>query len=492
MFKKNTKEHLSTDRVEPEIDSTQSLDQPEVKVRVHTPSKKLKTEKKSNWFNWFVPLLLISIGIGFLVLYPAPDKQQIAQPKVNEGKTTAPVEIIFNAQSLSKELVSRYFNGTEEDRNEQTNALEKTLDVLNISSNPQAAKALSELQSSNINAAKKSLITLASTQSNLQESSQTWINIGNIQNLSSSRQALQAYKKASDIDPENVKAYSRQGHVYRQLKQFDLAEKAYKRVQSFGNQSTANQALTLAKFGVLNVSKGKLVEAEDAFNESLSIYKKIQDDAGIANMSFNLANLYKGSERFVQAENYYKTALTNFTELNGFKKMADIHAALGGLYQSMQLNTKAQKQYEIALELNTNNNFDESKPAIYKSLGEIAEESGDTEKAQAYFAKAQGIDPNVTQDNSFADELGKQAIASRKQQNFLKAEEQHKQAIRIYQQNKSIAGTISQQINLGFLYKVWGKIDLACLVWRDTLMISTRANSNRTSRVQKLVDSSCR
>ncbi len=492
MFKKNTKEHLLTDRVEPEVGSTQSLDQPEVKVRVHTPSKKLKTEKKSNWFNWFVPLLLISIGIGFLVLYPAPDKQQIAQPKVNEGKTTAPVEIIFNAQSLSKELVSRYFNGTEEDRNEQTNALEKTLDVLNISSNPQAAKALSELQSSNINAAKKSLITLASTQLNLQESSQTWINIGNIQNLSSSRQALQAYKKASDIDPENVKAYSRQGHVYRQLKQFDLAEKAYKRVQSFGNQSTANQALTLAKFGVLNVSKGKLVEAEDAFNESLSIYKKIQDDAGIANMSFNLANLYKGSERFVQAENYYKTALTNFTELNGFKKMADIHAALGGLYQSMQLNTKAQKQYEIALELNTNNNFDESKPAIYKSLGEIAEESGDTEKAQAYFAKAQGIDPNVTQDNSFADKLGKQAIASRKQRNFLKAEEQHKQAIRIYQQNKSIAGTISQQINLGFLYKVWGKIDLACLVWRDTLMISTRANSNRTSRVQKLVDSSCR
>ena len=286
MFKKSIKEPLSTNRIDPEIDSKQSLDQPEVKVRVHTPNIKVKTEKKSNWFNWFVPLLLISIGIGFLVLYPTPDPQQTIQPKFNQAKISEPVEIIFNAPSLSKELVSRYFNGTEEDRNEQTNALEKTLNVLNISSNPQAAKALSELKSSNINAAKKSLITLASTQSNLQESSQTWINIGNIQNLSSSRQALQAYKKASDIDPENVNAYSRQGHVYRQLKQFDLAEKAYKRVQSFGNQSTVNQALTLANFGMLNVSKGKLAEAEDAFNESLSIYKRIQDEAGIANLSF--------------------------------------------------------------------------------------------------------------------------------------------------------------------------------------------------------------
>ena len=367
----------------------------------------------------------------------------------------------------------------------------KTLEVLSSASNPQAQKALTELQSSNINAAKKSLITLASSQKNLQESSQTWINIGNVQNLSSSRQALQAYQKASEIDPENITAYLRQGHVYRQLKQFDLAEKAYKRVQSFANQSTANQALTLANFGLLNVSKGKLVEAEDAFNESLSIYKKIQDENGIANISYHLANLYKGSERFDQAENYYKTALTNFTQQDDFKKMADTHAALGGLYQAMQQKIKALNQFQTALEINTNNNFDESNLPIYQSLGTLAEESGDTEKAQAYFAKANGVDPSVGQPNSVADDLGRQAIANRKQRNFIKAEEQHKQAIKIYQQNKSIAGTISQQINLGFLYKVWGKIDLACLVWRDTLVISKRANSNRASRVEKLVFNSC-
>ena len=490
MFKKRVKDHQPSTRVEPEIDSEKPSNQPEIKVRVSTSNKKPKAKKKSNWFNWFVPLLLISIGFGFLVLYPAPDKQPTAKPKIK--KTAVSAEVLFNAQSLSQELVSRYFNGTEEDKKEQKNALESTLNMLKVSTDPQATIALSELQSSNINAAKKSLITLAGTQTNLQQSSQTWINIGNIQNLSSSRQALQAYKKASDIDSENVNAYSRQGHVYRQLKQFDLAEKAYKRVQSFGNQSTVNQAITLANFGTLNVSKGKLVEAEDAFNESLSIYKKIQDEEGIANISFNLANLYKGSERFVKAENYYKAALTTFTEQNEFKKMADTHVALGSLYQTMQLNIKAQDQYETALELNTNNNFDESKPAIYQSLGELAEETGDTDKAQDYFAKAKGIDPNATQDNKFADELGKQAIANRKQRNFLKAEEQHKQAIKIYQQNKSIAGSISQQVNLGFLYKVWGKQDLACLVWRDTLMISKRANSTRTSRIQQLVDNTCR
>jgi len=499
MFKKKPKHNKTAQRLDPEIDSNESSyhknksahpAHPEVTFKVHEPKQVKKPKKKSNWFNWFIPLLLISIGVGFLVLYPAPDPQQLKQAKTikNEDK---PVEIVFNAKSLSNELVSRYFNGTEEDKTEQKGALEKTLNGLNISTYPQAKKALAELQSSNINAAKKSLISLASTQNSLQESSQTWINIGNIQNLSSSRQALQAYQKASEIDSENITAYSRQGDVYRQLKQLDLAEKAYKRVQSFANQSTANQAMTLANFGILNVSKGKLVEAEDAFNESLSIYKKIKDEVGIANISFNLANLYKDSERFIQAENAYKLALNTFTSRDDFKKMADTHAGLGSMYQGMRQNKEAQEQFERSLEINTNNNFDESIPGLYQSLGEVAEELGDSDKAQTYFAKAKGEDPSATQDNSVADELGRQAITSRKQRNFIQAEEQHKQAIKIYQNNKSIAGTISQQINLGFLYKVWGKIDLACLVWRDTLVISQRANSNRVGRVQQLVDSSC-
>jgi len=81
---------------------------------------------------------------------------------------------------------------------------------------------------------------------------------------------------------------------------------------------------------MLNVSKGKLVEAEDAFNESLSIYKKIDDDEGIANISFNLANLYKDSERFKKAEDYYKTALSDYKKRNDFKKLADTHAAMAG------------------------------------------------------------------------------------------------------------------------------------------------------------------
>jgi len=207
MFKKKTKHNNGKPRVEPEIDSAASSKQSKFKVRVEKPKSKKKKKKSSALFNWSIPLLLIGIGVGFLVMYPEPDRQTSIPVKPSK-KVNAPVEVVFSAKSLSNELVSRYFNGTDEDKAEQKNALEKTLDVLNTSTDPQASKALAELQNSNINAAKKSLISLASTQKNLQEASLTWINIGNIQNLSSARQALQAYKKASEIDPENINAYS--------------------------------------------------------------------------------------------------------------------------------------------------------------------------------------------------------------------------------------------------------------------------------------------
>jgi len=138
-----------------------------------------------------------------------------------------------------------------------------------------------------------------------------------------------------------------------------------------------------------------------------------------------------------------------------------------------------------------NNNIEEGESSIYQGLGEIAEGRGYKEKAAEYFAKANGEDPNAVKDNKVADELGKQAITNRKQGRFLEAEEQHKQAITIYQQNNSVTGMISQQINLGFLYKAWQKNDLACLVWRDTLTLSQRTNSSLKDRVQQLINSSC-
>jgi len=86
MFKKNSKGSQPNNRVEPEIDSGQAPDTPPIKTHTLTTKPAPKVKKKSNWFNWFVPILLTSIGVGFLVLYPEPDPQQINAEKAKKVK----------------------------------------------------------------------------------------------------------------------------------------------------------------------------------------------------------------------------------------------------------------------------------------------------------------------------------------------------------------------------------------------------------------------
>jgi tetratricopeptide (TPR) repeat protein len=355
----------------------------------------------------------------------------------------------------------------------------------------EARTALAELKSNNINTAIKALITLSNNQLNLQESAKTWINIGNIQNLTSTKQALLAYKKASDYDSSNSNAWSRQGDIYRQLKQFDNAEIAYKKVQALGNQDIANEAFSLANFGLLNQSKGDLVAAEKAFSQALDIYSKIENDAGIASTSEYLASLYTNSEQFDKAEKFYLKALKIHQSLEHPQNIATAHSALGSLYQTMKLSNKAQTHYEKALEINLNNNFKGNIASLYSNLGILAQQNGKEEKSKEYFEKSLEHNKDIKRSNSTANQYGNLAILNRKQKNYEKAESYHRQAIEIYKYNKHMAGVVSQQINLGFLYKVWQKNDQACNIWRDSLIILKRTSSDRTNRVEQLLKSSC-
>jgi len=231
-----------------------------------------KTQKKSKLFNWLVPFLLILAAFLTLVFY-TPEKNNEAssspqkKPQINTDNT-------FDAKRIANSLISTYFNGSKEDKSSQLQALENTLTYLNSDSSGKTTPALNALKDKNINSAIQALVSVANQDDNLRESAKIWINIGNIQNLTSTKQALQAYEKASELDANNSNAWNRQGHIYRQLKQFDLAEKAYKKVRDLGNQGVADKAFSLANFGLLNQSKGKTKAAEKAFLEALEITQK--------------------------------------------------------------------------------------------------------------------------------------------------------------------------------------------------------------------------
>ncbi len=450
-----------------------------------------KDTKKNHWINWFVPVLLLLTALAFLLFYPKPnDKPIISQTNIKPSNTSTDIE--FKANKLSNSLVSTFFYGTEEDKIEQVRALEITLEQLNSEPSDKTQTALSDLKNNNINNAIETLASLASQQNNLRKSAKTWVHIGNIQNLTSADQALMAYQKASELDSTNPEAWNRQGHIHRQLKQFTLAEVAYKKARSLGTTGIADKALSLANFGLLNQSKGKLKEAEIAFLNALNIYKKVDNEQGIASTSENLANVYKNLGSLDKAETYYLTALALHAKTYNFQNMAALNTTLGILYQKKKHPEKAQTHYEIALRISQENSFKGNFANLYNKLALLAQQNGDLKKSQRYFEKSLSFSNDLKQSVGSANQYGKLAITNRNQKKYNVAEDYHKKAITIYQQNNHINGVISQKINLGFLYKVWQKKQLACDIWHDSLTLLKSTKSSRTDRIAKLLqDNNC-
>ncbi len=226
------------------------------------------------------------------------------------------------------------------------------------------------------------------------------------------------------------------------------------------------------------------------------IYTTFESNAGIITTSESLARLYQKKRNYSKAETYYLTALAAHQKDEQTKDAVATYSALGDLYQQKNQIDNAQIQYEKALEISLNNNFEEEAGNTYKKLGQLAEKNGEPELAKHYLDKAllldSGIEGGEKASISTADKFSNLAIEERKKRKFDSAEEYHLKAIAIYTQNKHTNGINSQKINLGFLYKVWGKQQKACETWRSGIALLKRSKNSRLASVQKLIKTNCR
>ncbi|MCF6190729.1 MAG: tetratricopeptide repeat protein [Cocleimonas sp.] len=429
------------------------------------------------------------MAFATLVLYPTPEP---VKPK------SKPIKVVhqeFSANKIAVSLVGHFFNGSEDDKAAEVSALENTINHLNTNTAEDTNMILSDLKNNNLSAVIQSLTSKANNQKTPQESAKLWVHIGNIQNLTSTKQALQAYIKASTQDPDNSNAWNRQGHIHRQLKHFDKAESAFKKVKALDSQSTTNQALYLANLGLLSQTKGDMKAAEESFLEALEIYSTFDNDAGILSTSENLANLYKKTKKYKKSETHYLIALKIHQKNEQTKAAVTAYSALASLYQTMEKNDKAQIQYEKALEISINNNFEKQLAGLYNNLGTLAKKNGQPEISKGYFEKAllldTGIDSNAKRTIATANQLANLATINRKKKKYEESEKLYLKAIEIYAENKNVDGINSQKINLGFLYKVWGKPLKSCEIWRSSLSLLHKSKNKRLAQIQQLIRTTC-
>jgi tetratricopeptide (TPR) repeat protein len=163
------------------------------------------------------------------------------------------------------------------------------------------------------------------------QGAEAYRNLGAIAFLDNTQEALNAYRRATELDPDNADGWN------------DL--------------------------GILFCRLGKFKEATSAYIAALNLGKKHQNKIEIANSYSNLGNVYLLLGQLDNAITFYSYGLILNEELGNKKGMADNYGNLGVAYQKREELDKAVIFQQKSLEINEDIGNKKGKAAAYTNLG---------------------------------------------------------------------------------------------------------------------------
>mgnify|MGYP001367106843 CR=1 FL=1 len=150
---------------------------------------------------------------------------------------------------------------------------------------------------------------------------------------------------AIQFDPGNSDAYRKKGLVKFGLKQYEEAEKLFKKVISLDPENVQ----AYINLGMVKYTTGNKVDAKKLWEKSIDI-KKDDDDSKAIN---NIANLYKEEKNYDKAIEYYRLAINNSPKnsmymnnlADTFRLNSELDQALEVLQDSLKLNPAGMGTY---------------------------------------------------------------------------------------------------------------------------------------------------
>lgn len=438
--------------------------------------------------------VLILIGAIGTVAYTVIQSEKIKQETKNiNAIQSAPKISDSELQGIAQTLVKKHLGGKQSAQDEDIQALSNTLHNLKNNTSEAAAQTLLLLKQDKLDEATDTLKALALDTKSKRDAAKLWVDIGNISNLSTRQAAIDAYQKSVTLDPDNINAWNRIGHLERANQNFDRAEIAYKNVTRLSGDMTHTQALSFANFGLLHQSQKKYQEAIESFTQALKINTQLNNTSGIASNNENLASLQRTLKNYDSAESHYKAAFEIYRQENQQAKLIELHSALGSLYQTRKQTELALLEYEKALSLTQENPNKRFSAGLYANMGILSQQSNDLEKAESYFNQALVLYQALQQDQGTADQYSNLAILARNKKQFENSESLHLKSIELYEKVNATQAIVTQYTNLGFLYTAWNKAETACTYWQKSLDgLSEPAQADRKIRIQDIINRDCK
>ena len=239
----------------------------------------------------------------------------------------------------------------------------------------------------------------------IQEAAKAHRNLGALAFLHGTQKALNAYRRATQLDPDNEEGWNQLGHLFQRTGQLEDAKAAYQRVLSLGEKRNDPGWIAAAytNLGNLYQIRGELEQAEAMHRKSLALNEALGRQEGMAIAYTNLGNLYQIRGELGQAEAMHRKSLAIFETLGHQEGMASDYTNLGNLYETRGELGQAEAMYQKSLAIFEALDRQEGMAGVYGNLGNLYETRGELEQAEAMHRKSLAINEALGHQEGMAD-----------------------------------------------------------------------------------------
>jgi len=343
-----------------------------------------------------------------------------------------------------------------QNKDEQIKALTTAIQDLStgnvVGSRAQIDAALEALKNGNTELAKQRFIDTAQQgEQHAQQTAEAYRNLGALTFNDNTQQSLDAYRRATQLDPDNADGWNQLGHLFDRVGELDNAIHAYNQVLKFGETHNDKKAISIAygNLGLVYLTKGDLDKAMEFFEKSLKLHEELEIKEGIAKDYGNLGNVYRTKGDLDKAIEFHEKALKLNEELRRKEGIANQYGNLGNVYFTKGDLDKAIEFFEKALK-------------FHEELG-----------------SKQGIALNY-------GNLGNVYIITKG--NLDKAIEFHEKALKIHEELEIKEGIAQNYGSLGVVYKKKGDKERARDYWEKSVALFKQMGSPMEKQVQSWID----
>ena len=273
------------------------------------------------------------------------------------------------------------------------------------------------------------------------------------------------FAKAVIINNEPSALFS-YGNFLAQRERFAQAKLKYE--QAAQRADAVHQAIWKARainrLGNLLEVQGNSTEAEAKYQESLEIFKQIENAEGVEGVAEcydNLGNLYKTEGELERAITMYQQSLGTYKQLGREEGQADIYSKLGEVYQASENFDRSQEMYQFSLRLKEKLGIKEGLADVYSNLGDMHKKQGNLEQAEEKYLQSLEIFEQLNDTRGKVDVLSSLGDIYRERKDSDQALHYYEQGLKIFEELGEKQGIADVYNNMGRVYLDCRKIDMA-------------------------------